>query len=147
MYKHILIPIDDSKLSAVAVKKGIEFARSIRARVTGFTAVPEYQVPNELEVRNHSAVSMPEYERLARKKAEQVLRKVAVKARAAGVPFDTDYAQNDRPDVAIVRAAEKHGCDLIFMASHGRTGLKALVLGSQTRGVLGKSKIPTLVYR
>ena len=147
MYKHILIPIDDSKLSTVAVKNGIEFARSIRARVTAFTAVPEYQVPNELEVRSRSAVSMAEYNRIARKKAEQVLRKVATKARAAGVPFDTDYAQNNFPDEAIVKAAEKHGCDLIFMASHGRTGLKALVLGSQTRGVLGKSKIPTLVYR
>jgi len=147
MYKHILIPIDDSKLSTVAVKNGIAFARSIGASVTGFTAVPEYVVPNELEVRSRSAISMAEYERLARKKAEQVLRKVAAKARAAGVPFDTDYVQNDHPDEAIVRAAEKHGCDLIFMASHGRTGLKALVLGSQTRGVLGKSKIPTLVYR
>ena len=147
MYKHILIPIDDSKLSSVAVKNGIDFARSIRARVTAFTAVPEYQVPNELEVRNHSAISMEEHDRLARKKAEQVLRKAVAKARAAGVPFDTDYAQNDRPDEAIVNAAEKHGCDLIFMASHGRTGLKAIVLGSQTRGVLGKSKIPTLVYR
>jgi len=147
MYKHILIPIDDSKLSAVAVKNGIDFARSIRARVTGFTAVPEYQVPNELEVRSRSAVSMDEYDRLARKKAGQVLRKVAARARAAGVPFDTDYAQSNRPDEAIVRAAEKHGCDLIFMASHGRTGLKALLLGSQTRGVLGKSKVPTLVYR
>jgi nucleotide-binding universal stress UspA family protein len=147
MYKHILIPIDDSKLSDVAVKNGIAFARSIRARVTGFTAVPEYQVPNELEVRSHSAISMDEHNRRVRKKAEQVLRKVAAKARAAGVPFDTDYAQNNRPDEAIVRAAEQHGCDLIFMASHGRTGLKALVMGSQTRGVLGKSKIPTLVYR
>ena len=147
MYKHILIPIDDSKLSSVAVKNGIEFARSIHARVTAFTAVPEYQVPNELEVRSRSAVSMTEYNKLAKKKAEQVLRKAVAKARAAGVPFDTDYAQNDRPDEAIVSAAEKHGCDLIFMASHGRTGLKAIVLGSQTRGVLGKSKIPTLVYR
>jgi nucleotide-binding universal stress UspA family protein len=63
------------------------------------------------------------------------------------VDCDTDYAQNNNPDQAIVRAAETHNCDLIFMASHGRTGLKALVLGSQTRGVLGKSKIPTLVYR
>src|SRR5689334_21148017 len=115
MYKHILIPIDDSKLSTVAVKNGVEFARSIRARVTGFTAVPEYQIPNELEVRGRSAISIDEYNRLARKKAQAVLRKVAAKARAAGVQFDTDYSQNNNPDEAIVRAAEKHGCDLIFM--------------------------------
>ena len=147
MYKHILIPIDDSKLSTVAVKNGIEFARSIRARVTGFTAVPEYQVPNELEVRSRSIVSIDEHNRRAKKKAQSVLRKIQARARAAGVPVDVDFAQSNYPDEAIVRAADQHGCDLIFMASHGRTGLKALVLGSQTRGVLGKSKIPTLVYR
>ena len=147
MYKHILIPIDDSKLSDVAVKNGIAFARSIRARVTGFTAVPEYQIPNELEVMNRSAISMDEHNRRAQKKAEGVLRKVASRARAAGVPCDTDFVQSDRPDEAIIRAAKKHGCDLIFMASHGRSGLKALVMGSETRGVLGKSTIPTLVYR
>jgi nucleotide-binding universal stress UspA family protein len=147
MYKHILIPIDDSKLSDVAVKNGIAFARSIRARVTGFTAVPEYQIPNELDVISRSAISMDEHNRRSKRKAEQVLKKMETRARAAGVPCVTDYAQNDHPDEAIVRAAKKHRCDLIFMASHGRSGLKALVLGSETRGVLGKSKIPTLVYR
>jgi len=147
MYKHILIPIDDSKLADVAVKNGIAFARSIGARVTGFTAVPEYQIPNELDVMNKSAMSLDEHNRRSKAKADQVLKKIATRARAAGVPCTTDYAQDDRPDEAIVRAAQKHRCDLIFMASHGRSGLKALVLGSQTRGVLGKSKIPTLVYR
>jgi nucleotide-binding universal stress UspA family protein len=147
MYKHILIPIDDSKLSDIAVKNGIAFARSIRARVTGFTAVPEYQIPNELEVMSRSAISMDEHNKRSKKKAEQVLKKMEAKARAAGVPCKTAYAQNDHADEAIVDAAKKHRCDLIFMASHGRSGLKALVLGSETRGVLGKSKIPTLVYR
>ena len=147
MYKHILIPIDDSKLSDVAVKNGIAFARSIRARVTGFTAVPEYQIPNELEVMNRSAISMDEHNRRAQKKAEGVLRKVASRARAAGVPCDTDFVQSDRPDEAIIRAAKKHGCDLIFMASHGRKGISALVHGSETRDVLTHSSIPTLVYR
>jgi len=147
MYKHILIPIDDSKLSETAVKNGIAFARSIGAAVTGFTAVPEYQIPNELEVMNKSAISMDEHNKRARRKAQGILRKLQTKARSAGVSCDTDYVQSNYPDEAIVRAANKHGCDLIFMASHGRSGLKALVLGSQTRGVLGKSKIPTLVYR
>jgi nucleotide-binding universal stress UspA family protein len=147
MYKHILIPVDSSKLSEVAVKNGIAFARSIHARVTGFTAVPEYQIPNELEVMNRSAISIDEHNKRSRKKAQSVLRKVTARARAAGVRCETDYVLSDRPDEAIVRAAKKHGCDLILMASHGRSGLSALVLGSETRGVLGKSKIPTLVYR
>ena len=55
--------------------------------------------------------------------------------------------QSDHPHEAIVRAAEKHGCDLIFMASHGRRGISALLHGSQTQAVLTHSSIPTLVYR
>ena len=61
--------------------------------------------------------------------------------------FDTDYVQSDSPYEAIIRAAEVHGCDLIFMASHGRRGISALVHGSETQGVLTHSRIPTLVYR
>jgi nucleotide-binding universal stress UspA family protein len=63
------------------------------------------------------------------------------------VKCDTDYALSDRPYEAIIRAAEKHGCDLIFIASHGRRGLGALLFGSQTQAVLTRSRIPTLVYR
>jgi nucleotide-binding universal stress UspA family protein len=70
-----------------------------------------------------------------------------VGARAAGVEYDSGYEQSDRPHEAIIRAAEKNGCDLIFMASHGRRGISALVHGSETQGVLTHSKIPTLVYR
>ncbi len=66
---------------------------------------------------------------------------------AAGVACGQDYALCDRPGEAIIRAARKHGCDLIFMASHGRRGLAALIHGSQTREVLTRSTIPTLVYR
>ena len=147
MYKHILIPIDDSKLSELALKNGIAFARSIGAQVTGFTAVPPYSMPTEATIQNRSAISITEHNKRSKKHAEKVLRKVTSKASAAGVRCDVAYVQSDRPDEAIIRAAEKHGCDLVVMAAHGRTGLKAIVLGSQTRGVLGKSKIPTLVYR
>ena len=147
MYKRILIPIDDSKLSELALKNGIALARSMGARVTGFTAVPTYEIPTEATIAGRSVISITEHNKRSKKKAEKVLRKIAAKARAAGVECEVEYAQSDRPDEAIIRAAEKHRCDLIVMASHGRSGLKAIVLGSQTRGVLGKSKIPTLVYR
>ncbi|HEX7251161.1 MAG TPA: universal stress protein [Burkholderiales bacterium] len=147
MYKHILIPIDDSKLGDVALKNGIALARSIRARVTGFTAVPCYEIPSESSIGNRTAISIAEHNKRSKKKAEKVLRKIAARAQSAGVACEVDYVQSDRPDEAIVRAAEKHRCDLIIMASHGRSGLGALVFGSETRGVLAKSKIPTLVYR
>ena len=147
MYKHILIPTDGSKLSDKAVEAGVEFARFIHARVTGFTAVPESQVPSAGELMSKHAISLADYERDAKKQAEIALQVIADRARAAGVDYDAEFTQSDRPHEAIVRAAEKHGCDLIFMASHGRRGISALIHGSQTQGVLTHSTIPTLVYR
>ena len=119
----------------------------MHARVTGFTAVPEYQIPGESEFMARQAVSPEQYERAARKRAERALQKIADRARAAGVEYDADYAQSDHPHEAIIHAALKHGCDLIFMASHGRRGLSALLLGSETQKVLTHTKIPVLVYR
>lgn len=147
MYKHIMIPTDGSEISDKAINAGIDFAREVHARVTGFTAVPEYKLPSEIELMSRHGVSLEQYEREARKQAEAALQKIADRARAAGVEYSADYAQSDRPHEAIIRAALKHDCDLIFMASHGRRGISALIHGSQTQGVLTHSKIPTLVYR
>jgi nucleotide-binding universal stress UspA family protein len=147
MYKHILIPTDGSELSERAVVAGIEFARFIHARVTGFTAVPEYQMPSEAELMSRHAISLPDFERDAKITAEAALQPIADRARAAGIEYDAEFTHSDRPHEAIIRAAQKHGCDLIFMASHGRRGLSALVHGSETQGVLTHSTIPTLVYR
>jgi nucleotide-binding universal stress UspA family protein len=147
MYKHILVPTDGSELSAKAVKAAMQFARESGARVTAFTAVPEYRIPDESEIMSRRAESPVQYERRAKAQALKTLRPVAARARAAGVSCDEDFAFNDRPYEAIIGAARKHGCDLIFMASHGRRGLSALIHGSQTRDVLTHSTIPTLVYR
>jgi nucleotide-binding universal stress UspA family protein len=153
MYKHILIPTDGSELSKKAVEAGVELARFINARVTGFTAVPEYQAPSEDEwMSRHGRIvprmlSPDDYERDAKKQAEIALQAIADRARAAGVDYDAEYAQSDHPHEAIIRSAKKHDCDLIFMASHGRRGLSALLHGSETLGVLTHSTIPTLVYR
>ena len=147
MYKHIMIPTDGSELSDKAINAGVDFAKEVHARVTGFTAVPEYKVPSEIELMSRHGVSLEQYERDARKQAEAALQKIADRARAAGVEYDAEYTQSDCPHEAIVRSALKRGCDLIFMASHGRRGISALVHGSQTQGVLSHSTIPTLVYR
>jgi len=109
--------------------------------------VPEYQPPGESEVMSRQFLSLPEHERRSREKAAAILDPAAEQARAAGVEFDTDYAQNDRPSQAIIDAAKSHGCDAVFMASHGRRGIAALWHGSETREVLTHCDIPTLVYR
>ena len=147
MYKHIMIPSDGSELSDKAIDAGVEFARQVNARVTGFTAVPEYKLPNEAELMSRRGTSPAQYEVKAGRQAESVLKKIADRARAAGVEYDAEFVQSDFPYRAIICAAEKHGCDLIFMASHGRRGISALIHGSETQGVLTHSKIPTLVYR
>lgn len=147
MYKHILIPTDGSELSEKAIEAGIEFASKMHAKVTGFTAVPEYKLPSEVELMSRHGLSFEQYERDARHQAEAALQRIADRAKEAGIDYDAEFVQSDHPHEAIVRAAEKHGCDLIFMASHGRRGISALLHGSQTQAVLTHSSIPTLVYR
>lgn len=147
MYKHILIPIDDSELAEKAIDKGIELAKAMHARLTAFTAMPEYVVPTEGEVLSRRAMSLQEHEERAAREAKALLERVAQRAAAAGVECGIDFTLDDQPDEAIAEAAERLHCDLILMASHGRSGLSAIVKGSQTRGVLARSKVPTLVYR
>jgi nucleotide-binding universal stress UspA family protein len=147
MYKHILIPTDGTPLAEKAVASGIRFAREAGARVTLFTAVPEYQPPSESQVMARQVISFEEYARRSHDQADGILAAGAELARAAGVEFDTDYAESDRPAHAIVEAARRHGCDAVFMASHGRSGLSRLVHGSETYEVINESEIPTMVYR
>ena len=146
MYKHILIPTDGSEFAGKAIDEGLKFAQWAGAKVTFFTALPEYPTPTG-EFVSRDAVSLPEYERRSAAQAQELLGGIAQRARDAGVEPGTDYALSDRPWYAIIKAAEKNGCDLIFIASHGRKGLSALLHGSETHQVLTHSTIPTLVCR
>lgn len=147
MYRHILIPTDGSETADKAVAAGIAFAREASARVTLFTAVPEYQLPSESAAMARQMISPAEHERRSREQAERIFAAAAERARCAGVEFDTDFALDDHPHEAIIEAAERHGCDAIFMSSHGRRGISRLLLGSETAAVLSHTRIPTLVYR
>jgi len=146
MYKHILIPIDGSDTAAKAIEAGIEFARSSGAKVTLFTAVPEYQPPSEAEVMGRRVISLWDHERISRDNADAILLPAAERLRAAGEECDTAYSECNRPFEAIVAAAQSHGCDLILMSSHGRSGFAAVWYGSETRDVIAHSHVPTLVY-
>ena len=147
MYKHILIPIDGSATADKAIEAGIEFARSAKAKVTLFTAVPEYQPPGDAELMARRVISIWDHERISRDKAQAILRPAAERLRAAEVECATAYAECNRPHEAIIDAARAHCCDLILMSSHGRRGLSELWYGSETHAVLKHSSIPTLVYR
>jgi nucleotide-binding universal stress UspA family protein len=147
MFKTILLPTDGSELSRKAVKKGVSFAKSIRAGVVGFFSPADYSNLLYSEYIPLNLMSQGEFDANATKAAKKQLAFVEKTAKAAGVPYKGYFAASAAPWEAIVEAAKKNKCDLIFMASHGRTGLSALMLGSQTAKVLAHSKIPVLVYR
>lgn len=148
MYRHILIPTDGSDTAAKAVAAGTDYARETGAKVLFFTAVPEYQPPGDADVMAHKRLqSIWQYQEQAAQAAHAVLERAAAAAKHANIDFETDFALSDEPYRAIIAAAKRHGCDAIFMASHGRSGLPALWHGSQTHEVLTHSDIPTLVYR
>lgn len=147
MYKHILIPIDGSPSADKAIEAGIDFARGAKARVTLFTALPEYQPPGEAEPMARRAIPLWDHERISRDNAQAILRPAADRLRAAGIECETAYAERNRPHEAIIDAARAHGCDLILMSCHARRGLSELWYGSETHAVLKHSSIPTLVYR
>ena len=145
MFKHILVPTDGSVLSATAIDKAMTLARDVKAKVTVMTAIEPFHVltttPASLSDTRDS------YAKHAKAEAERVLAEAQKKAKELGVTCAVVQVEADQPYKAIIEAADKNGCDLIAMASHGRRGMAALVIGSETTKVLTHSAIPVLVYR
>ncbi|MBD7987928.1 universal stress protein [Luteimonas sp. Sa2BVA3] len=145
MYRQILIPTDGSQLSLAAIDQGVAFAKETGASVHFFTVtapIHVYGVTGEALVGGYD-----DYTRAARDEGARRLAAAEAHATAAGVPCTSSMVESDHAWEAIINAANDAGCDLIAMASHGRRGLGALVLGSETLKVLTHSTIPVLVYR
>ncbi|CAJ0781151.1 hypothetical protein LMG7141_01111 [Ralstonia condita] len=144
MFQHILIPTDGSELSRKAVAGALDFAKTLGARLTAYTCLEEYPYTPFSEI----VVETPQaFKERVEAQARAVLKDVEDAARAAGIPCDTDMTCFAVPYMGIIDAAERHGCDVIFMASHGRRGLAGLLLGSETQKVLTHTEIPVIVYR
>jgi nucleotide-binding universal stress UspA family protein len=143
MYTNILIPTDGSELAGKAVQDGIALAKRIGARVTVLTVLPPFHTittdPQMIED------TPAQYKVRMQKHAEKILG--AVTTQAAGVACDTIQVEHEHPYQAIIDTADSKGCDLIVMASHGRHGISAIVLGSETVKVLTHCKTPILVHR
>jgi nucleotide-binding universal stress UspA family protein len=145
MFRHILLPTDGSPLSEVAIQQGIRFAKSIGAQVTGLCVMPRQQSSfYEAEIPQDA---LEQAARRSKEIAQTYLAAIEKAAKESGVACDVIYEGNDYPYEVIIRVAKQKGCDLIMMASHGRRGVGALLLGSETQKVLTHSKIPVLVYR
>jgi nucleotide-binding universal stress UspA family protein len=144
MFKKILLPTDGSELSDKAIAGAMQMAAKLGARIVGLTVVEPYSYSSLSEYRPES---FDDYEARMNEAAAERLAKVKSAAAAAGVAIETTTVKSFSPYEAIIETASKNGCDVIFMASHGRRGLNALLLGSETQKVLTHSTVPVMVYR
>ncbi|MDP3619482.1 MAG: universal stress protein [Ramlibacter sp.] len=147
MYKKILVATDGSTLSKKAVRGAIGLAKSTGGSVVALYVVPRYPVSY---FEGAIALDSEEISRVEQQwadKGREVVERAQREAEAAGVQLKAVTAQSDLVAEAIVSAAKKHKCDLITMASHGRKGIKRLLLGSETQHVLANSTVPVLVLR
>ena len=147
MFKHILVPTDGSALSESAVSRAVTFARASGARITFFYAQPDFPMPIYGEGALIDPTTPEQFAKSAAAEAQSILAKAKAIADADGVVAATDTVVNEVPYQAVIDAADRHGSDLIFMASHGRRGIAGFLLGSETQKVLTHSKTPVLVYR
>lgn len=148
MYAHIMLPLDGSELSMKAMDEGVKLAKTLNSELTLITVVSQY----------HTGITVPlssaivhdiekSHDEEAKKAAQKLHADMATRARNGGVECKSLVAFGDSPYEVIIEQAEASKCDLIVMASHGRRGLDALLLGSKTIQVLTHTKIPVLVVR
>jgi nucleotide-binding universal stress UspA family protein len=147
MFKHILIPTDGSETSDRTAKQAVNLAKQFGAKVTAIHVyAPNFGIyyGEAVWVDDKMQVQLRE---TAETEGHKYLDRVEQSAKSAGVPFERVLLESDSAWKGIVETAQNRGCDLIMMAAHGRRGLTALLLGSETNRVLTHTKIPVLVYR
>ena len=147
MYQRILVATDGSDLSSTAVSSAIELAAAIGAELVALYVVPRYPVSYFEGGITISVEDIARTEKQWSDKGQAVVDAVQEQARAQGVTAKAVVAQSDLVAESIMSAATKHGCDLVVMASHGRKGIKRILLGSETQHVLTHSTVPVLVLR
>ncbi len=146
MFKHILVPTDGSVVAKKAIDAAVLFAKETGARITGYYAMPYPSYAGDQSGEMERAVA-ERYAAAAREEAEDAVNVIEREARQSGVRFDALISTAETPYDGIISAARQCGCDVIFMASNGRSGLPEQILGSVTQKVLQLSKTPVLVYR
>jgi nucleotide-binding universal stress UspA family protein len=145
MFQHILIATDGSELSEKAIKHGVALARALRAKTTGLTVSrPFHMMTLEPGMLTDTPAA---YTRHVAERTKKYLDYVLQAAKTAGIACDVVTLEHEHPYQAILDTVQGKGCDLIVMASHGRRGMSALVLGSETVKVLTHGKVPVLVCR
>lgn len=145
MFHTILVPTDGSELAEKAVRAAVEFAKAHQGKVFGLSVAEPY--PSTLGVHSTFRTHPETYDKDILGVAQANVQKVADAANEAGVPCQTLAVLAFEPAEEIVKAAAERGCDVIFIASHGRRGMSRLLLGSVTQKVLELTSVPVLVFR
>lgn len=145
MFKTILVPTDGSELADKAINAAVEFAKANNGKVIGLAVAEPY--PYSPLSEGGFLPDPAKYDAGMQEMAQASVKRVAIAADRAGVPCQTLTTLSFDPSEEIIATAEKHGCDIVFMASHGRRGMNKLLLGSVTQKVLAHSKLPVLVFR
>ena len=144
MYQRILVPTDGSDVTAKAIETAVSLAKVLGARIETLSVKEPFPYSAISEIQ---PIAPQEYfdaqERIAQRRVQQVVAACA----AAGLGCEAHTAEALHPYEAIIAHAGQRGCDLIVMASHGRRGMSALLLGSETQKLLTHTTIPVLVVR
>src|SRR5215467_10691355 len=150
MYASILLSTDGSDLARKGVKHGMALAKALNAKAIVITVTGPMDV--EYGGGHHSewVPSREEFDRFeaaCKESAGKVLDEARAMAEQIGISAEFLHVPNAHPATAIIETAKSRGCDLIVMASHGRRGLRKLLLGSQTSEVLVDGSVPVLVVQ
>ena len=147
MYRRILVATDGSTLSKKAVRSGIDMAAATGAELVALHVVPRYPMSYIEGALTISREEVARTEKQWHEQGQAVVDRVRDAAVSGGVKAKAMVAHSDMVAESILAAAKKHKCDLIVMASHGRKGIKRILLGSETQHVLTHSSLPVLVLR
>ena len=146
-YSHLLVPSDGSELSSRAIDHAVNLAAALGARITFLHVVANTPIPliglgERLDVQTMELLIAASHQ-----ESDRILDQASLAASLAGVSAQCERVPGDLPHRAIVDTAQRLGCDLILMASHGRRGLPGLLIGSETQRVLALAHCPVLVFR
>ena len=149
MYKQILIAIDGTELTAKVLEHALTLGRESGAKMEVVTVTePSILLTPDAGLISISTTQLlEELEKVRTEEAKSILSGARDAAKAASVEVGYRHVRNQAPSDGIIQAAEELGADLIVMGSHGRRGIKRLLLGSQASDVLVRSRVPVLIVK
>lgn len=144
MFKHLLVPVDGSDVSKKSLKKVAELAKADGAAVTlVYVSDPTPPMVYSDSTMGYG-ISQKEHKAACVAYAKDVFKKAA-SLLGASIKAKTLHIENSNLSEGILDGAKKSKADVIVMASHKRTGIKGVLLGSETHEVIVHSKLPVLV--